>query len=374
MKIVLTHPYCWPYVRRGSERNLDNVARYLVSRGHEVVTVSTHPDGIKIEEGGSGKRILHKPWWTPALGLGRISELHTFFFPVLKSLLGMEPDAVHSFFYMDALAAAAARRSRNYRTVFQMNGIALPGISCYRFPPEAMMWRQTLKRVDERVVCTKFIGELLTRFYGLDYKVVFPPVETDDFPLGGGPVDQRPTIISAADFNVPRKGVRVLVQAFRIVKETWPDAVLNLSGRMEDALRDELLGSLPENVRKDVHCLGLGKPGDLPAQYRGASVMALAAMWEPSGGAMLEAWSSGTPVVATNHGGLPEFMTEGVGFLFDPLTDAQESTNAEGLADALIRGLELAQQPGVRERCREHAERFSTRRIGPVLESLYAGN
>ena len=163
------------------------------------------------------------------------------------------------------------------------------------------------------------------------------------------------------------------MDAFRVVKQAVPQAILRLSGNMPEWLQTEVLRDVPEAVRRDIEILGLGKPGDVPELYRQASVMALPAMWEPSGGAMLEAFASGTPVVATRHGGLPEFMTKEVGVLFDPLTADQETRNVQGLADALLEGLDLAQQPGIRERCRAHVQQYSTRSIGPVLEKFYAG-
>jgi glycosyltransferase involved in cell wall biosynthesis len=374
MKIVLTHPFCWPYVRRGSERNLDNVARYLVSRGHEVTTISTRPGTGTTETTASGKRILDRPVRFPVMERLHIQETHTFFFPAWRRLASLDPDVVHSFFFTDALAAACARRRRKYRVVFQMNGIALPRISCRRFPPEAWMWRQTLGRVDDRMVCSRFIGELLKKFYGRDYRLIYPPVEVADFPLGQGPADGRPTILSVADFTVPRKGVRVLVEAFRIVKQTVPDALLRLSGNMPEWLQSSVLGGVPDSVRRDIEILGLGRPGEVPELYRQASVMALPAMWEPSGGAMLEAFASGTPVVAANHGGLPEFIAKEVGVLFDPQSDGQETANAKGLAEALLEGLALARTPGIREKCRAHVQQYSTESIGPVLERFYAGN
>lgn len=373
MRIVLTHPFCWPYVRRGSERNLDNVARYLVARGHEVITISSHPKHAMTETTASGKRILNRPFRFPVMERVHIQETHTFFLPAYRQLASLNPDVVHSFFFTDALAAACARGRRNYRIVFQMNGIALPGISCRRFPPEAWMWRQALSRVDDRMVCSRFIGELLHKFYGRDYHVIYPPVEVADFPLGEGPADGQPTILSVADFTVPRKGVRVLVEAFRLVKQAVPEALLRLSGNMPEWLQGEVLRDVPESVRRDIEILGLGKPGDVPELYRQASVMALPAMWEPSGGSLLEAFASGTPVVATNHGGLPEFMTGEVGVLFDPLTQDQETRNAKGLAEALIEGLHLSRTKGIRERCRAHAQQYSTESIGPILEKFYAG-
>jgi glycosyltransferase involved in cell wall biosynthesis len=87
---------------------------------------------------------------------------------------------------------------------------------------------------------------------------------------------------------------------------------------------------------------------------------------------MCEAWMSGTPVVATNHGGLPEYVVDGVGYLFEPETDGEETSNFEGLADALLRGLRLSEEEGIRERCRTHVEQWSWEAVGPGYEALYA--
>jgi glycosyltransferase involved in cell wall biosynthesis len=51
---------------------------------------------------------------------------------------------------------------------------------------------------------------------------------------------------------------------------------------------------------------------------------------EPFGLVAIEALACGTPVVATNQGGLPEFVNESVGALVD-VDDAQ------GLAEAVVR-------------------------------------
>ena len=179
-------------------------------------------------------------------------------------------------------------------------------------------------------------------------------------------------ILSVADFTVRRKGVRALVKAFALIKHDQPDASLVLSGRMTAELEHELLTGLTDKVRSSIRILGLGKPGDLPILYQNASILALPAMWEPSGTVMVEAWASGTPVVATRHAGLPEFMDREVGVLFDPLTDGEETNNVEGLAEGILAGLEISGRNGIRERCREHARKFSSQRMGPMIEGLYA--
>jgi glycosyltransferase involved in cell wall biosynthesis len=372
MRIALTHPFCWPHVRRGSERNMEGLGRYLRRRGHEVVTFSTHPDGAVVETGPAGTRILARTvdrWW---LRTTRLQPTHLFFFAAARSVLRARVDVVHSLFYVDGAAANLARRFNSYRTVLQLNGAPIPEAHYRRFPPERWLLRQAILRADRGVTCSRFTRDLIADRYGVDYSVVPTPVELADFDPGDGPADGRPTLLAVADFDVPRKGLRVLLRAFEALKREEPAARLRLSGRLSAASRARTVDALPEAVRRDVEVLGLGQPGDVPRQYREASLLVLPSMWEPSAGVLMEALASGTPVAATNHGGIPEYLTPEVSCLFDPDTAGEETSNVDGLLQAIREGLRLAARPGIRRRCRAHAERYSWDVVGPRIEALYA--
>jgi len=374
MRVVLTHPYCWPYVRRGTERGMDVLARHLVKSGHDVVTLSTAPDGDHVSVGPGGCRILRRPLTFPFMRALRIQSTHTFFFVALRTLPLLGADVVHSFYASDALAAVAAKRRTHHRTVLQMNGVAIPGVSCYRWlPPEGAMFREALRRVDCRITCSRFTRDLLGEHYGVDCEVIPPPIDVALEPTLQKTRRAVPTILSVADFNVRRKGVRVLIDAFCRVKRARPDARLQLSGRLSASLAKELLTPLPSRVRDAIELLGLGAIDDLPALYRNATVMALPAMWEPSGTVLFEALAAGTPVVATRHGGIPEFVPDDVGVLFDPRSDGEETRNTAGLADAILQGLALAEKTDTPARCRAQAARFAWPVLGPQIQRLYLG-
>lgn len=372
MRIVLTHPYCWPYMRRGAERNMWELGRYLTRRGHDVVVVSSRPGPGVVEVGESGTRILHRELWAPWMRRLRVQPYHTFSLRCLGSLLSLDADVVHCLHFSDGFAASLARHVKRRRTVLQMFGAPVP-LAHYRFvPPERFMIRRALAGADRLVACSAFIRDLFRTHYSLDPPIVYPPVNLESFPLGAGPPDGCPTLLSLADFDVRRKGVRVLVRAFALLKQTVPEARLRLSGKLSDATRAEVLRDLPPAVSADIELLGLGSPEALPRQYAEASLTVLPSMWEPSGGVILESLAAGTPVVATNHGGLPEFVDPDVGVLFEPGGQGEEATNAEGLAQALVEGLVLSRRDGVRERCRRHAERYSWDVLGPRVEALYS--
>src|SRR5215207_10133061 len=126
----------------------------------------------------------------------------------------------------------------------------------------------------------------------------------------------------------PHKGVDRLVDALP------SDARLTIAGTFGHdrgfVARDfpRLLRRLGEG--KDVRFAGRVADGDLPALYRRAAVHVLPSVfhtcygdYEPTpellGLAVLEAMASGTPVVASRLGGLPEIVQDGVtGFLVQP--------------------------------------------------------
>lgn len=66
----------------------------------------------------------------------------------------------------------------------------------------------------------------------------------------------------------------------------------------------------------------------------GAEVLVMPSRLEPFGIVVLEAWRAGTPVVATVHGGPPEFITDGAdGVLVDPLRPGALAETIRSLHD-----------------------------------------
>jgi glycosyltransferase involved in cell wall biosynthesis len=104
------------------------------------------------------------------------------------------------------------------------------------------------------------------------------------------------------------------------------------------AVREEAERLLGDRVRF------VGRRDDIPEVQRALDVLVNASVAEPFGRSVLEALASGTPVVATDSGGIPEFVEDGeTGVLVPPGDDA-------ALAAALDRVLGDA---GLRERLAE---------------------
>jgi glycosyltransferase involved in cell wall biosynthesis len=145
----------------------------------------------------------------------------------------------------------------------------------------------------------------------------------------------------------PHKGIDRLIEA---MPETAQLRVVGSAGH--DLARPE--SGYPELLRRlaarrRVEFLGAVPDSDLPALYHGAQVLALpsvhltcygrqVAVSELLGLVAIEAMASGTPVVASRLGGLPEVIEHGVtGFLFEPgNTEELRARLAEVLGDRLL--------------------------------------
>lgn len=135
---------------------------------------------------------------------------------------------------------------------------------------------------------------------------------------------------------IPRKGVDVLIEAFRSVLVRCPAARLAIVGRAAN-------GHYAAGLRASVMALGLESRvlfvGELSQEgvarrMAAATLFVLPTYSEGLPRVILEAMAVGTPVVATRTSGIPDVVEEGVtGLLVEP-------GDAEALGDRLVWALE----------------------------------
>lgn len=146
-----------------------------------------------------------------------------------------------------------------------------------------------------------------------------------------------PLILFAGRANAREKGADVLLRAADILLARYPNLVIVFVGTFWLPPGAQ---NLADRMKPSLRVVGMVGHGSLNAWYRAANVVAVPSRYEPFGLAALEAQTAGTPVVATNVGGLREVVHPGFGRLVP--TDGQEvdpSVLAEGLALVLHRGM-----------------------------------
>ena len=162
------------------------------------------------------------------------------------------------------------------------------------------------------------------------------------------------------------KGVDVLLNAVKLYEDKEPATITLIIG---DGDEWDILHELAEKLElKSVCFLGNVNQQALRELYNIADVSLIPSRREPFGLVALEAMACGTPVIATNQGGLPDFVNVTVGDLVEP-------EDAEGLADSILHVLKLTEQPEAPEWRKEIADyarkNFAQDTIMKELEDVY---
>lgn len=120
---------------------------------------------------------------------------------------------------------------------------------------------------------------------------------------------------------IPRKGLHLLLEAFaRLERPRHARAQLHLLGHPENA---HYAGELAKQaqalgIASRVHFHGAVSQADLAAYFAGARAMVLPSLSEGLGRVVLEAMLTGTPVIGSRVGGIPDLIQDGEnGFLVE---------------------------------------------------------
>jgi glycosyltransferase involved in cell wall biosynthesis len=360
LRVALLTPCYWPEVRRGSERFARELADGLVSRGERPSLITSHPGPLRrsVEDGLRVIRIPRPPQrWLVRRGY----ESYLTHVPLTYLALRSEHyDVAHALFPTDALAAARWRRRTRRPAV-----LSYMGIPTRRWLAASKGRRSVLSRAsagcDAVVALSQYAAREFRESLGREVRVIHPGVDMLRFQ----PAEvraERPTIVCPAAVDEPRKNVRLLLDAFGLIRERIPDARLVLSLPRD---RRVLARTGIDARSPGVEWRDLDNDHALARAYGEAWTAVLPAVDEAFGLVLGEALACGTPVVGYAGGGIPEILDgDRVGRLFDCLAP-------EPLADAIIGTLATADDPATRARCRTHAERFSTDRCTERYLALY---
>lgn len=169
--------------------------------------------------------------------------------------------------------------------------------------------------------------QILQNIYPLDLSCFSPRKTPRD-------KSQRLTIISTGAPSL-RKGTPYLLDAFRIIRKTYPDARLLLNDAVHDSLRP-ILGRWNELPIEWMPSL---PHRDLAERLRSADIFVLPSLEEGLARTALEAMACGLPVVVTPHTGANDFVASGSNGAVVPVGDAEAIANATlDLADKSLTG------------------------------------
>ena len=181
--------------------------------------------------------------------------------------------------------------------------------------------------------------------------------------LSGG--DRFTEIVGTVGRLERRKGLPVLLEAIKELAPGRPGLGLCLVG--EGPLRDDLEERARAlGIADRVHFAG--RREDVPAVLGALDVFALPSHTEGLSIALLEAAGAGRPIVATDIGGNPEVVRDGLNGLLVPPGDPRALARAlAAILDDRPRAAAIGARAG-----RDVRERFSAEGMVRAIESLYA--
>jgi glycosyltransferase involved in cell wall biosynthesis len=142
----------------------------------------------------------------------------------------------------------------------------------------------------------------------------------------------RPTVLFCGRL-IKEKGVNILVQAMKLVKERISEAQLIIVGDTDNkTYRNELERMVDSlGIRDSVSFLGWIPNDRIAELYRDSWVLVVPSIWEEGlGMVMVEAGLMGRAVIGSNLGGITDFLIDGTnGILVPP-------GNVDKLATAII--------------------------------------
>ncbi len=378
------------------------VSRELSNLGVEV-DVFTRQQGEHVDAVvplAEHARVVHIPAGPPRyLPKEKVVGYLPEFICNMREFIQQEPepfyDAIHSHYWLSGRVAGYFKNVLQvpmvamFHTLAELKNQVAVNLDEWEAPERAGIERLTVATADRVIASTTTDRHHLETYYDAmhDQVSVLPcGVDLDLFQPGSRAearhalgLGSRRAILFVGRIQ-QLKGIEVLLRAVRRLSDhqqggELPDFVLLLVGGRPSGERNDpevrelhrLQRLVAEfNIERFVRWEGAVEQTDLPIYYRAADVTVAPSTYESFGLVALESMACGTPVVASDVGGLRATVLNGeTGFLIEPRDPA---LYAERVA-SLLSSSDLRRRMGVASHAR--AAEFGWRRVATQLLDLY---
>ena len=287
---------------------------------------------------------------------------------------GLQYDLIHSHYWMSGIAGGDLKTNWNVPVVHMFHTLGVMKQRVARQTEEAegdyreAGERQVLHLADRIVAATPAELAQLQWLYQAETRKIevippgvdlshFYPIPRDEARayIGVPPCDQMLLFVGRVE---TLKGIDALIEALALMRQNGEQVCLAVIGGDPDlspeALSDEMtrLQAMREQygLQESVAFLGRKSQDTLPYYYSAAEAVVVPSHYESFGMVALEAMACGTPVVASQVGGLAFLVQDGITGFTVPVDEP--GTLAARLT-------ELVQNPGLREQMGHQAAVFA---------------
>jgi hypothetical protein len=183
--------------------------------------------------------------------------------------------------------------------------------------------RATLRGVDQNAVPSRFLHDVFGA-YGIRSEIIPNIVDLERFRFRRRE-HLQPRLLSTRNFE-PLYNLPCTLRAFRLIQDRYPEAQLTLVG---SGSQDAALRRMVADLRlAHVTFTGRVPPEDIWRYYAEADIYLQTPNIDNMPSSVLEAFASGCAVVATNAGGVPAILTDGLHGLLVNCDDHQAAADA----------------------------------------------
>jgi glycosyltransferase involved in cell wall biosynthesis len=327
----------------GGEMMMLTLATWCRDQGHDVLVVAPSDGEQWLNEEAERRGI-------DTYKFRRTGPLDVRFLRELTHVLRMRKiELVHAHMFAGAYFGVAAARWLRIRSVVTFH-CGSEQTALFR---RRVIMRWILRNADEVTVVSEQMRDDLSRELGSGYERMQVVVNGMPTPVGDRGVVRRELgladderLIVALGSCCHRKNHVALVHALARMAPTTQPWRLAICGREDDATSDIRAAVDTHGLHERVDVLG--RRLDTGNIFAATDIFAMPSLWEGTPLALIEAMLASKPSVASDIGGIPEMIDDGVhGLLVAP-------TDVDALARALRRL--VTNEDGVASRCAVAAE------------------
>jgi 1,2-diacylglycerol 3-alpha-glucosyltransferase len=246
-------------------------------------------------------------------------------------------DVIVSHFYPMNWLAYLARKKYKIKYIYFNHGINTTGLLDNVLQKLYMnlfsfFTNITLKNVDEVYSVSKYLKNDLKKVSGIDSKVIYNKIDKKRFnkKVSGKKIIEKynlknKKVLLYVGRIAPHKGVHLLLQSFKIIKNNISNSKLIIAGK---PTFNNYFRNLKKLADSDIIFTGFVEDKDLPYYYAACDVYVTASLWEGFDLPAAEAQACGKSVVTFNIGSHPEIVKKGI---------LVEKENIKKFSEAVIR-------------------------------------